>query len=184
VSSHVLAPFIKNVSLSSGPSVVMPDPYALPNADSTHILQWYHVVMTFSDTSANLYLDGLPKHTRPKTAIVYSGGGVFLGYNPSENGGGFADIAVDDFRVYDSAEMTTEISAAMDAVLGNLIANNTMATTSTTMDNAAMMTITTSNEITVSNRFAVHTFNETTTSDDIAPVAAAMETITLEAEEI
>jgi hypothetical protein len=52
------------------------------------------------------------------------------------------------------------------------------------MDNVTIMTITTSNEITISNRFAVHTFNETTTSDDIAPVAAAMETIVLEAEEM
>jgi hypothetical protein len=80
-------------------------------------------------------------------------------------------------------DATTEMSAAMDAVLGNLIANSTMATTATTMDNATILTVT-SNEITVSNRFAVHTFNETTTSDDIAPVAAAMETIVLEAEEM
>jgi hypothetical protein len=81
-------------------------------------------------------------------------------------------------------DATAEMSAAMDAVLGNLISNNTMAVVATTMDNAAMMTITTGNEITVSNTFAVHTFNETTTSDDIAPVAAAMETIVLEAEEM
>ena len=81
-------------------------------------------------------------------------------------------------------DATTEMSSAMDAVLGNLIANNTMAVTATTMDNAAIMTITSNNEITVSNRFAVHTFGETLTSDDIAPVATAMETITLDAEEL
>ena len=81
-------------------------------------------------------------------------------------------------------EATAEMSAAMDAVLGNLISNNTLATTTTTMDNAAMMTVTANNEITISNRFAVHTFGETTTSDDIAPVAAAMETIVLDAEEL
>jgi hypothetical protein len=81
-------------------------------------------------------------------------------------------------------DATAEMSSAMDAVLGNLIANNTMAVVATTMDNAAVMTITTSNEITVSNHFAVHTFGETLTSDDIAPAAAAMEVITLEVEEM
>ena len=79
---------------------------------------------------------------------------------------------------------TAEMSAAMDALLGNLITNNTLATTATTMDNAAIMTIIANNETTISNRFAVHTFSETTTSDNIAPVAAATEVITLDAEEL
>ena len=81
-------------------------------------------------------------------------------------------------------DATTEISAEMDAVLASLITNSTMAVASTTMDNATIMTVTANNEITISNRFAVHTFGETLTSDDIAPVAAAMETIALDAEEL
>ena len=81
-------------------------------------------------------------------------------------------------------DATTEMSAAMDAVLGNLIANNTMATTTTTMDNATILTITSNDEITITNRFATHTFGETLTSDNITPAAAAMEVITLDAEEL
>ena len=79
-------------------------------------------------------------------------------------------------------DATAEMTSAMDAVLGNLITNNILATTSTTMDNATILTIT-SNEITISNRFAVHNFNETT-SDNITPAAPAMEVITLDAEEM
>jgi hypothetical protein len=81
-------------------------------------------------------------------------------------------------------DATTEISAAMDAVLGSLIANNTMATTTNTMDNATILTVTSNEEITITNRFATHTFGETLTSDDITPAAAAMEVITLEVEEM
>ena len=83
-----------------------------------------------------------------------------------------------------NADETTEISAAMDAVLGNLIANNTLTTTNTTTDNATVMTFTSNDEITVSNRFAVHTFGETTTSNDIAPAQHVAETIVLDAEEL
>ena len=79
-------------------------------------------------------------------------------------------------------DATAEMTSAMDAVLGNLITNNTLATTATTMDNATILTVT-SNEITISNRFAVHNFNETT-SDNITPAATAMEVITLDAEEL
>jgi hypothetical protein len=81
-------------------------------------------------------------------------------------------------------DATTEISAEMDAVLANLITNSTMAVSSTTMDNATIMTVTSNNEITISNRFALHNFNETTTTDELAPAAAAMEVITLEVEEM
>ena len=79
-----------------------------------------------------------------------------------------------------AAEMTSE----MDAVLMGLITNNTMAVASTTMDNATIMTVTSNDEITISNRFAVHTFGEATTSDNIAPIATAMEVITLDAAEL
>jgi hypothetical protein len=81
-------------------------------------------------------------------------------------------------------DATAEMSAAMDAVLGSLIANNTMATTTNTMDNATILTVTSNEEITITNRFATHAFGEMLTSDDIAPAAAAMEVITLEVEEL
>ena len=77
-----------------------------------------------------------------------------------------------------------EMSAAMDAVLMNIVANNTYAVQTTTMDNAEMVTLVSGSEIVVSNHFAVHTFGEKTSSNDIAPVAAATETIELDAEQL
>jgi hypothetical protein len=79
---------------------------------------------------------------------------------------------------------TAKISTAMDAVLNNLIVNNTLATTATTMDKATAMTIVSNEQTIVTDRFVVHTFGETTTSDRIAPVAVATETIELDAEEL
>jgi hypothetical protein len=104
--------------------------------------------------------------------------------NPTKGAPATTVATVATVVTLENNDATAEMSAAMDAVLGNLITNNTLATTATTMDNAAIMTITANNETTISNRFAVHTFGETTTSDNIAPVAAAMEVITLDAEEL
>ena len=84
----------------------------------------------------------------------------------------------------DNSDEATEMSAAMDAVLGNLIANNTMATTNATMDNGTMMTVTSNDDVMVSNEFVLHVFGETSTTEELTPAAAAMEVITLDAEEL
>jgi hypothetical protein len=84
----------------------------------------------------------------------------------------------------DNSDDVTEISAAMDAVLGNLIVNNTLAVTATTMDNGTMMTVTSNEEVMVSNEFVLHVFGETSTSEDLTPAAPAMEIIALDAEEM
>jgi hypothetical protein len=68
--------------------------------------------------------------------------------------------------------------------LGNLIVNNTLAATATTMDNGTMMTVTSNEEVMVSNEFVLHVFGETSTSEDLTPAAPAMEIIALDAEEM
>jgi hypothetical protein len=79
------------------------------------------------------------------------------------------------------ADDETPMTAAMDAAL-MMVINNTA--TVNTMDKATVLTLNSNDNITVSSRFAVHTFTETTTSNDIAPVATAMEVIELDAEEL
>jgi hypothetical protein len=84
----------------------------------------------------------------------------------------------------DNSDEATEMSAAMDAILGNLIANNTLAATATTMDNGTMMTVTSNDDVMVSNEFVLHVFGETFTSEDLTPAAPAMEIIALDVEEM
>ena len=79
---------------------------------------------------------------------------------------------------------TAAISTAMDAVLTNLIVNNTLATTAATMEKATQMTVVSHDQTIVTAPFAVHTFGETRTADSIVPAAIATETIALDAEEL
>jgi hypothetical protein len=96
----------------------------------------------------------------------------------ANNGGNGTRPSVATKVASTEATMSSEMEAALMAV----ISNQTATTVATTTDNAVKMTVATATETIVTNNFATHRFVENTTSNDIAPAAVTVETIELEAE--
>lgn len=68
---------------------------------------WYHIVLTFSNKIAKIYINGTLVNTRTISSNAYTGHNLNIGSRSSANDGSthayYANVLVNDVRVYDNA---------------------------------------------------------------------------------
>ena len=82
--------------------------------------QWYHLAITFNDTGANLYIDGVLDNTASgnfslpnDTTVTATSFGAWLG----DGNGQYLNGNIDDFRVWNTTRTAQQISESMSSEL-------------------------------------------------------------------
>jgi hypothetical protein len=117
IPSYALYYNLSTETLDGGFGAQATGPCIISGVRPTYLNTWYHLALTFSDTEAKIYVNGILKNTTAKQPtqydpLIYT----YIGYRPESQN--FAELVVDEFRVYDRVLTQQEIAAIYTAPSG------------------------------------------------------------------